>query len=162
MLRFNQTNNPGNAPFIEGYYTNGGTLSFRVRDTGEGYFAGNVGIGTTTPAFTLDVNGTARATTLLETSSERYKTNIIPLPSQLDTINKLNPVTFNWKDETKGNGTQYGLIAEEVLNIIPDAVETNDDGTAEAISYTKLVPILIKAVQELQKEVNELKEKLNK
>jgi hypothetical protein len=125
-------------------------------------FGGNVGIGTSTPAFTLDVNGTARATTLLETSSERYKINIIPLPSQLDTINKLNPVTFNWKDETKGNGIQYGLIAEEVLNIIPDAVETNDDGTAEAISYTKLVPILIKAVQELQMEVNELKEKLNK
>ena len=136
--------------------TSGGTVALSVNNNG------NVGVGTSTPAFTLDVNGTARATTLLETSSERYKTNITPLPKQSDIINKLNPVTFNWKDETKGNGVQYGLIAEEVLNIIPDAVETNDDGTAEAISYTKLVPILIKAVQELQMEVNELKEKLNK
>lgn len=121
---------------------------------------GNVGIGTNAPAFTLDVNGTARATTLLETSSERYKTNIIPLPNQLDTINKLNPVTFNWKDETKGKDIQYGLIAEEVFKTIPEVVELNENGTAEAISYTKLIPILIKSVQELQQQVNELKGQL--
>jgi len=118
--------------------------------------SGNVGIGTATPGFALDVNGTGRFTTIIETSSVRYKKSIKTLPSQLATINALRPVTFKWKDKKKGEDLQYGLIAEELQQIMPEAVSLNSDGNAEAISYTKLVPILIKAVQELQAKVEKL------
>jgi hypothetical protein len=123
---------------------------------------GNVGIGSASPAFPLDVNGTARVTTLIETSSKRYKKNIKKLSPSLPIISSLRPVTFNWKDKAKGEDTQYGLIAEEVLSIIPEAVSVNDKGEAEAISYTKLIPVLIKAVQELQTKVEKLEKQLNK
>ena len=121
--------------------------------------AGNVGIGSISPGYKLDVNGTARVTTLIETSSKRYKKNIKTLPSQLEVINELRPVTFKWKDKTKGEDIQYGLIAEEVQTIVPEAVALNDKGETEAVSYTKLVPILIKAVQELQAKVEALENK---
>jgi hypothetical protein len=120
---------------------------------------GNVGIGSNSPGYPLDVNGTARVTTLIETSSKRYKKNIKTLPSQLEVINELRPVTFKWKDKTKGEDTQYGLIAEEVQTIVPEAVALNDKGETEAVSYTKLVPILIKAVQELRAKVEALENK---
>ena len=118
--------------------------------------SGLVGIGTTTPVSTLDVNGTGRFTSIIETSSLRYKKSIKTLPSQLETINALRPVTFKWKDKKKGEDTQYGLIAEELQQIMPEAVSLNSEGEAEAISYTKLVPILIRAVQELQAKVEKL------
>jgi hypothetical protein len=117
---------------------------------------GSVGIGTTSPGYALDVNGTGRFISIIETSSLRYKKSIKTLPSQLETINALRPVTFKWKDKKKGEDTQYGLIAEELQQIMPEAVSLNSDGNAEAISYTKLVPILIKAVQELQAKVEKL------
>lgn len=147
----------------------------------------NVGINTGSPGYRLEVNGTAYASSdmraplfydsantayyvdpagssnlntitcvsLTETSSERYKTNIQPLSTQLSNINNLNPVTFEWKDDRE-EGIQLGLIAEEVYKIIPEAVAIKDN-KPEAIAYTKLVPILIKAVQELKQEIEELK-----
>lgn len=121
---------------------------------------GNVGISNGSPSYKLDVSGSIRATSILETSSERYKTDIYSLPSQLDLVQKLNPVTFKWKNSSPNSATEYGLIAEEVLSVIPEVVSINSNGDAEAISYTKLVPILIKSIQELQIEIQELKSKI--
>jgi len=93
------------------------------------------------------------------TSSKRYKTNIVNLESSLDKINELRPVRF--KDIKTGDDT-CGLIAEETFEIIPDVVFTKeiegfDEPQIEGINYSDIVPFLIKSIQELKAEVDLLK-----
>ena len=93
------------------------------------------------------------------TSSKRYKNNIVNLESSLDKINALRPVRF--KDIKTGEDA-CGLIAEETFEIIPDVVFTKeiegfDEPQIEGLNYSDLVPFLIKSIQELKAEIDELK-----
>ena len=103
--------------------------------------------------------GTVTATCFVETSSQRFKCCIQPLFSTDQVIKDLNPVRFRWIDQNKGTHEEYGLIAEEVHKVLPEAVKLDQEGLPEGVSYTKLVPILIKAVQELQARVEQLEQK---
>jgi hypothetical protein len=97
-------------------------------------------------------------TTLTETSAERFKTNIQTLDLQLDKVNLLNPVTFDWID----NGNEdIGLIAEQVNEVYPEFVSRNPDGEIQGIKYSKLTAVLIKSIQELKQEVETLKAKID-
>jgi hypothetical protein len=122
---------------------------------------GNVGIGTTSPAYLLDVNGTARVTTLIETSALKYKTNIQPLESQLSKILQLQPVTFDWinKPNPKPN---IGLIADEVEKIYPEFVSKTENGEIEGIEYSKLTAVLIQSIKELKEIVDKQQEQINR
>ncbi|OGS06894.1 MAG: hypothetical protein A2270_00465, partial [Elusimicrobia bacterium RIFOXYA12_FULL_51_18] len=135
--------------------------------------AGNVGIGTTAPGYALTVVGTAWVTSSAWSGSDkRWKKNITPLQSSLSKIMRLNPVDFDWrKDEFPGlnlaEGRQIGFIAQEVESVIPEVVTTNKEGY-KGISYEQIVPVLTKAVQEQQaqidsqqKEIVELKAKIS-
>ena len=62
---------------------------------------------------------------------------------------------FEWKETGK---TQDGLIAQEVEPLIPESVSTNEQTGFYEMDYSKLVTPLIKAVQELSAEVEELKQ----
>ena len=91
----------------------------------------------------------------------------IPVSSNENEILQLIPKTFNFKkDERKIK--DIGFIAQDVLPIIPDAVRSDMDGEEEyyAMNYSNLVPVLVKAIQELSAkvdaqaaEINELKNK---
>ena len=104
--------------------------------------------------------------TISSLSDARDKTNVIDLPEGLDFVTKLRPVKFEWATRD-GNGKdgsfEHGFIAQDLqaaqkendadyLNMVMDE---NPD-RLEA-SYGKLVPILVKAIQELTMEVNKLK-----
>ena len=81
------------------------------------------------------------------------KENIGPTPiNALDKINALNLVAFDYiKDKTH---EEIGLIAQEVLNIIPGVIEKyEDEDNHLTINYSKFVPYLIKAIQELNKKI---------
>jgi len=93
---------------------------------------------------------------ITETSAKRYKENIESLDSG-DTIHNLRPVTFNWKETGEKD---YGLIAEEVNEHLPELVKKSKEGEVEGIKYTKLTSLLIKTVQDQQKQINELKSRL--
>jgi hypothetical protein len=121
---------------------------------------GNVGIGTTNPAYLLDVNGTARVTTLIETSALKYKTNIQPLDSQLSKVAQLEPVTFDWIDKPNPK-TNIGLIADEVEKIYPEFVSKTEDGEIEGIEYSKLTTVLIQSIKELKEIVDKQQEQIN-
>ncbi len=167
-----------NGGFI-GYRIDGGTgLDVNGGDLGSGtYIArfknysnvdqfvikgnGNVGIGTTSPSYLLDVNGTARVTTLIETSALKYKTNIQPLEPQLSKVTQLEPVTFDWLDKPQTK-TNIGLIADEVEKIYPEFVSKTEDGEIEGIEYSKLTTVLIQSIKELKEIVDQQQAQINK
>ena len=93
---------------------------------------------------------------ITETSAERYKENIQSL--EINPILNLRPVTFDWKETGEKD---YGLIAEEVNEHLPELVKKNEEGVVEGIKYTKLTSLLIKAVQDQQKEIIDLKNRLD-
>ena len=104
------------------------------------------------------ITGGLSATSITETSALRYKENIITLNSA-DVIYNLRPVTFDWKDT---GHRDYGLIAEEVNEHLPELVKKSDiTGEVEGIKYTKLTSLLIKTVQKQQEQIDDLTNRIN-
>lgn len=105
-----------------------------------------------------------------QTSDRRLKANIKEINYGLNEILQLNAVSFNWKDDPEAN-VRIGLIAQEILPIMPELVKTQEYVVSEenpdqkelvsvdklGVNYSALIPILIKAMQEQQKEIDELK-----
>jgi len=95
-------------------------------------------------------------------SDKRLKTNIKPLEGALQSVLKLQGVTFNWIDETNNRpGRNVGFIAQEVKEIIPEIV--NGGGKDEkgneiyySIEYATLTPVLVEAIKEQQEAINKL------
>jgi len=156
-----------------GLYVNIGASStgvpFRVDKNGGQLFQvsndGNVGIGTTSPSYKLHVEGTAYATGAAGALSDRrHKKNIENLSAGISIIEKLRPVKFQWKNplDSGMTGEQLGFIAQEVEEIMPSIVMTeNNDEQTKALKYNEFVPILVKAMQELRAENEELKSRLD-
>ena len=95
---------------------------------------------------------------ITETSAFRYKENVETLDSA-NIIHNLRPVTFDWKDT---GHKDYGLIAEEVNEHLPELVKKSDvTGEVEGIKYTKLTSLLIKVVQDQSKQIKDLTTKVN-
>ncbi len=67
----------------------------------------------------------------------------------LDLIKQLNAVEFDWKNTDKHD---IGLIAEEVVKIIPEAVFYNNEGQIEGLRPLTLIAVLLEAIKELDKE----------
>ncbi|QDP55461.1 MAG: putative chaperone of endosialidase [Prokaryotic dsDNA virus sp.] len=94
------------------------------------------------------------------TSDERLKKNIVDASSQLDTIKNIKIREFDWK---KNNYHELGVIAQEIKTLVPNAVtEGGDDETKNpfGVDYGKIVPYLIKAVQEQQTIIEDLKTRI--
>jgi hypothetical protein len=96
-------------------------------------------------------------------SDERLKENITPIANALDKVKSLTGVEFDWKPEHKEahghEGRDTGIIAQQVLAVMPTAVRTNDTGYL-AVRYEKLIGLLIEANKELAARVEELEKKL--
>lgn len=93
-------------------------------------------------------------------SDARAKTNVQSISYGLNTIKLFRPVSYNFikrSGHTNAvNDKQLGLIAQEVERIMPELVLTDPEGR-KLLNYTGIIPILIKAIQELQTEVETLK-----
>ena len=122
----------------------------------------------------LDHNGTRRgyisvdtSGTLFSTSSDyRLKNVIEPVENGIERINKLNPVKFAWIETGK---EEEGFIAHEVDEIFKDAVggekdALKEDGSidAQTMDYGRITPLLVKAIQEQQEQIEQLKTEINK
>ena len=116
----------------------------------------------------------------VSTSDQRFKENIHTLNGSLQKITSIRGVSFTWKTNDEINkikgiktdsvdnsrlqeGTQLGVIAQEVEKVLPELVYT-DEGGFKSVDYIKLTPVLIEAMKEQQaiidnqqKQIDELK-----
>ena len=83
-------------------------------------------------------------------SDARLKHDVQDCPHGLDAVLGLRPVAFRWNGQDDGRRT-LGLIAQEVQGVVDEVVD--DSGEHLAVSYTGLVPVLVRAVQELERRV---------
>lgn len=110
----------------------------------------------------------------INTSDIREKTNIKDLNYGLDEIMKLRPVTFSWIKRPE-DGTKLGLIAQELQKVLPEVVRDyewqRDEVTGEkhkipsavmGVMYDDIIPVLVKGIQELSVENDELKSCIEK
>ena len=92
--------------------------------------------------------------TITENSSLRYKENIEPIKYGLDKVLQMRGVTYNKKD----NGVkEIGVIAEEIYEVLPEVVLKNEEGEIDSVSYGRITAVLIEAIKDLKKEIEELK-----
>jgi hypothetical protein len=102
------------------------------------------------------------------TSDYRLKSNVTNYESSLLQVMNLRPITYNPKeigcDECDETKTEIGLLAHEVAELFPTLVSgekdaTNDSGDPvyQSVNYAGLTPILVKAIQEQQEQIKELK-----
>ena len=104
---------------------------------------------------TINTSGSA---TSYNTSSDARLKNVLGEAKGLEIINALNPVNFEWKSDGK---TQDGLIAQEVEEVFPQAVsEPELEGEWYSVDYSKFATPLIKAIQEQQAIIEDLKSRI--
>ena len=121
----------------------------------------NVMSGITTVGFLtvrddIFVAGVVTATDFNSTSDIKLKTNIQVIDNPIDKIMKINGVSFNWKVTNKPS---FGVIADNVQEILPDLVNDEDPKT---VNYNGLVGLLIEVVKNQQEQINELRGLLDK
>ena len=92
--------------------------------------------------------------TLTENSSIRYKDNIETVKYGLDKVLQMRGVTYTKKDTGL---KELGVIAEEINEILPEVVLKNEEGEPDSVSYGRITAVLIEAIKDLKKEIEELK-----
>ena len=137
-------------------------------------YSSNVGIGTTTPSYLLEVNGSAAkstGTTWINTSDERTKENIQNYTKGLNDIVQLQPRVFdyNGKGSTEKSKENIGLIAQEVIDVYPEAIGTFkaklDETDAKEtdiynLDFHSISISMINAIKELNEKVKILEDKI--
>jgi len=88
------------------------------------------------------------------TSDQNLKENVESLSNSIETLEKINPVRFTWKDSGK---VSYGVIAQEIEKILPELVKNDSDH--KSVSYIPLIAFLIDAVKNHELEIKNLKER---
>jgi|SRR5579859_1059135 len=146
-----------------GVIADANTIRIGTQGSGSGqqdtcYIAGITGVTVANTAAVLIDTTTGQLGTVI--SSERFKHNIKDMGDKSDALMKLRPVTFSYKDDAS-NSMQYGLIAEEVANLMPHIVTYDAYGSPYTIRYHELPSILLNEMQKLAKRVEELEAKLS-
>jgi hypothetical protein len=134
--------------------TNSGSISLSAKNVAGSYNSVLVANNSS-----VQINGNLGATgdiTAFSASDHRLKDNITPISDALDKVLSISGNTFDWNKNSEKEGNDVGVIAQEILEVLPEAVITRDNGYL-AVRYEKLIPLLIEAIKELKVEVEELK-----
>ena len=171
---FVSVNGSGNVflGYQAGYYENGDDkLYIANSDTDQPLIYGDfsesrirINGKTVEPAYTFYVQGPAGGTGAWNSASDgRLKTNVRPLEGALSKVLRLNGVTFNWKDEAYHRpGENIGFIAQDLLKVLPQVVsgggsDNQGNEVYYSVEYATLTPVLVEAIKEQQKMIEELK-----
>jgi hypothetical protein len=111
---------------------------------------------TTAPVtYALDVSGTIRATgNVIAYSDARVKDNVETIEGALSKVNKLRGVSYT-RNDIEDKSRQLGVIAQEVMDVLPEVVEKDDDGR-HSVAYGNIVGVLIEAIKEQDKKMEKL------
>lgn len=127
---------------------------------------GFVGMGVAYPSYRLQLPNTAseygkgQANGWVTYSSARWKTNVHPIENALSTVEKLRGVYYDWKPE-QGGKHDIGFIAEEVGKVLPEVVSMDADGkNVSGMDYARVNALLVEAIKEQQKQIDELKQQV--
>jgi Tfp pilus assembly protein PilE len=128
------------------------------------YSGGNVGINTTSPSEALEVDGKVfveeeiQAKSFMYASDARLKKNTHTINSPVEKLLALRGVSFDWK---KSDQADYGFIAQEVKQTLPELVKYNRGKKILTVDYVKIVPFLLEGIKRQQEDIEELERKLN-
>jgi len=125
------------------------------------YFADKVGIGMSNPSRKLWVNGDAGGTTAWYNDSDfRLKKDVQTIDNAIEKVQKLRGIYFSWNDTvTRPEGRQIGMIAQEVIEVVPEVVQKK--GEYYSMATANIVALLVEAIKEQQAEIEELRARLN-
>ena len=105
----------------------------------------------------LSISGIVTATDFNTSSDLNLKENIHVIENPLSKVLSISGVTFNWKDS---GSESAGVIAQEIEEVLPQLVKNSDDG--KTVNYNGLIGLLVEAVKDLTREVEELRGSINK
>ncbi len=108
--------------------------------------------------YTADIAGECHASSFPTSSDERLKTNVQPLASVLEKLQKVRGVSFDWNEtyEQMGRSTghrEIGVIAQEVEKVFPELVTTWGEENYRAVDYSRFSAVLLEAAKEQQKTI---------
>ena len=130
------------------------TLTERLRITSTGEV--NIGDDYDQTTYKMKVTGTVAATNFDSLSDQKLKLNIKKIEKPIETVNKIDGVTFNWKED---NSPSMGVIAQNIEKVLPEIVSGDD---TKSVNYSGLIGLLIEVVKDQQKQINELRDRLDK
>ena len=137
--------------------SNSGTTVFQNKNSG-----GTYNDILTLANSTASVDGELRVTgdiIAFYTSDERLKDNISPIQDPLAKVISISGNTFDWNEKSGKEGSDVGVIAQEIQKILPEAVTERENGYL-AVRYDRIVPLLIEAIKELSNKVERLETEL--
>ena len=115
-------------------------------------------VGTTTDSdSTVGAGSILAAGNITAYSDARIKTNIVKITDALDKVEQLNGYTFDRTDTETTR--QTGVIAQEVLKVLPEAVLGSED-TTYSVAYGNMMGLMIEAIKELNAKVTDLQNQL--
>lgn len=180
---FYNTNYSGNVLIYSGKKGNNAlsdyqsALNAQFQQDSISFYTTTAGTGDTTEQINIDSSGNTKLVTLAGTgnravyststgvltnssSDKTLKTDDKTIEYGLSAIQALRPISFKWIDKERfGSQREIGFIAQEMQTVVPEVVGTNNDKTL-SIDYAKLTAVLVKAVQELKAEIDDLKTQL--
>ena len=115
--------------------------------------------GSTTPVVRVSTAGQITAQSLATTSDLSLKTDVCALQADQTSrlLQKLEPVRFTWKST---NQPAFGFIAQDVQRVAPQLVQVQQPGGLRSIKTLELVPLLVAEVQDLRRQLQELRASL--
>jgi hypothetical protein len=110
----------------------------------------------------VSIKGNVTCKNCPQSSDVRYKDDIENLSGALDKILRLRGVSFRWRNEPSKpeQGKQFGLIGQEVSEILPEAVFQDERGFL-SITYSSITSVLVEAMKEQQAHMNRIEDKIS-
>jgi hypothetical protein len=99
------------------------------------------------------IGGPVFASQFVPTSARRFKEDIKPLEGALETIEKLQGVSFRWNAELGGKQS-VGFVADEVAEVLPEVVAYEQDGTSvRGLNYDSIIAVAVEGIKEQQERI---------
>lgn len=104
------------------------------------------------------IKSTGSATTFNTSSDRRLKTNVVPADPSGSVVDSIGVVQYDWA--ASGTHVAFGVVAQDLVHVFPDAVSVGDSNESVTspwgVDYSKLVPLLLKEIQDLRARVSVL------